>query len=85
MHYIRLCHLQQSFVQLCRNNHVLEEDSFSSTSDHLPICMELQTATKTHVLCKPSASLPTWHKAKLDQIREYEKYIHSHADLLEEF
>ncbi|XP_062576621.1 uncharacterized protein LOC134238510 [Saccostrea cucullata] len=60
--------------------HVYEEGSFSSTSDHLPICMELQTDIKTHVLSKPSASLPAWHKAKPDQIKEYEKYIRNHAN-----
>lgn len=67
--------------QTATKTHVL--CSFSSTSDHLPICMERQTATKTHVLCKPSTSLAAWHKAKPDQIREYETYINYHAYILE--
>ena len=62
--------------------HVFEEGVISSTSDHLPLCMELCTDIKKHILCKPLTSLPAWHKAKPDKLREYEKFIFQNADSL---
>ena len=62
--------------------HVFEEGVISSTSDHLPLCMELCTDVKKHILCNPLTSLPAWHKAKPDKLREYENVIRQNADYL---
>ena len=55
--------------------HVYEEGTFSSTSDHLPIYVNLCTDIKTHVLHEPTSSLPAWHKVNHCKLKEYENYL----------
>lgn len=72
----------RSFFNFVNKYRILEEGTFSSTSDHLPVLMSIDLHVKYNYSCKNSSSLPAWHKADVNQLQHYELYINNALDVL---
>lgn len=62
-------------VRQLRSYEILEEGSFSSTSDHLPIVAEFDLQGVYQSPLSNSTKLPAWHKITDDDIRNYQSSI----------
>lgn len=55
--------------------HVYEEGSFSCTSDHLPVAINIDIHVKNCILHKSFNSLPACHKAESCKLEQYQKHV----------
>ena len=70
--YILTGELTASMVSSCE---ILEEGSFDSTSDHLPIVCMIQFQYKIIHEKLESAKWTAWHKADQSQLKAYESFL----------
>ena len=80
--YILLPKMSQ--IQLLSYN-ILEEGSFSMTSDHLPILAEIEFVCSKHNLMYSVTSLPAWHKASPDNIENYRVTLRQRLSFLDAY
>lgn len=52
-----------------------EEGSFSCTSDHLPVGINIDNHVKNRILHKSFKSLPAWHKAESCKLEQYQEHV----------
>ena len=61
---------------------ILEEGTISSTSDHLPILVELDIDSNPHIFPKKLFSLPAWHRLTENQKSVYVRELSEPLDIL---
>ena len=55
---------------------ILAEGSFSTTSDHLPVMVNINMGYNPHLVVNNTSRLPAWHRITEAQISEYQELLH---------
>ena len=62
----------ESHVRQGRRYAILEEGSFSSISDHLPVIATVYVEENPHIEMNSYLKLPSWHKITNDLMAKYQ-------------
>ncbi|CAC5405418.1 unnamed protein product [Mytilus coruscus] len=74
--------VNRSVLGQLRSCEILDEGSISSTSDHLPIIVELLIDNNPHRIMNSFGKFPAWHKIDDKHIRNYQEFIDVPLELL---
>ncbi|CAG2209672.1 unnamed protein product [Mytilus edulis] len=74
--------VNKSVLRQLRSCEILDEGSISSTSDHLPIVVELSIDNNPHRIMNSYSKFPAWHKINDDHIRKYQEHMDVPIELL---
>ncbi|CAG2250536.1 unnamed protein product [Mytilus edulis] len=74
--------IDETLVRQLRRYEILEEGTFSSTSDHLPIIACVELDENPHIDLNNFTKLPAWHKITEQNIRDYQDKLCAPLDKL---
>ncbi|CAG2248802.1 unnamed protein product [Mytilus edulis] len=74
--------VNKSVLRQLRSCEILDEGSISSTSDHLPIIVELLIDNNPHRIMNSYSKFPAWHKINDEHIRNYQEPMDVPIELL---
>ncbi|VDI21735.1 Hypothetical predicted protein [Mytilus galloprovincialis] len=74
--------VNKSVLRQLRSCEILDEGSISSTSDHLPIIVELLIDNNPHRIMNSYSKFPAWHKINDEHIRNYQDSMDVPIELL---
>ena len=69
--------LDEAFTNHVRTFKIFNEGEISSTSDHLPVYIEISISENIHALSPIDKQLPAWHRASNEQVLAYENIVSS--------
>ena len=71
--------VNDKLIRQLRSYEILEEGTFSSTSDHLPIIMTLELSNIDYVHLDQYSKLPAWHSITDADIKQYQSCFLAYA------
>ncbi|CAG2237360.1 unnamed protein product [Mytilus edulis] len=74
--------IDETLVRQLRRYEILEEGTFSSTSDHLPVIACVELDENPHIDLNNFSKLPAWHKINEHSIKEYQDKLCAPLDIL---
>ncbi|CAC5385645.1 unnamed protein product [Mytilus coruscus] len=74
--------IDETLVRQLRRYEILEEGTFSSTSDHLPVIACIELDENPHIDLNNFSKLPAWHKINKHSTKEYQDKLCAPLDIL---
>ncbi|VDI49007.1 Hypothetical predicted protein [Mytilus galloprovincialis] len=74
--------IDETLVRQLRRYEILEEGTFSSTYDHLPVIACVELDENPHIDLNNFSKLPAWHKINEHSIKEYQDKLCAPLDKL---
>ncbi|CAG2214780.1 unnamed protein product [Mytilus edulis] len=82
INYGKVVIADETLVRQLRRYEILEEGTFSTTSDHLPVIACVELDENPHIDLNNFSKLPAWHKINEHSIKEYQDKLCAPLDKL---